>query len=226
MLVTLKKIIKWAKFSLLARQRRIRFGQRCQIGFHSEFEGGNVILDGTTFNGTMGYGSYLGERCRIDGAIGRYCSISADVATIAGNHPVSEFISTHPAFYSLKQQAGFTYAQSQLFEEYVFADPAKGYGVVIGHDVLISYGVRILEGVTIGDGAIVAAGSLVRTNVEPYAIYAGVPAKKIGQRFDDETIRQLLEVRWWDRDENWIRAHAPLFSDIQGFLAACRGEAS
>jgi carbonic anhydrase/acetyltransferase-like protein (isoleucine patch superfamily) len=139
---------------------------------------------------------------------------------------VSEFISTHPAFYSLKQQAGFTYAQSQLFEEYVFADPAKGYGVVIGHDVLISYGVRILEGVTIGDGAIVAAGSLVRTNVEPYAIYAGVPAKKIGQRFDDETIRQLLEVRWWDRDENWIRAHAPLFSDIQGFLAACRGEAS
>ena len=221
MIGTLKWLVKWVKFSILGRRRQIRIGRRCAIGIKSELEGGNTILSGSTFNGRLGYGSYLGENCRIDGSIGRYCSIAAEVATIPGQHPTTGFVSTHPAFYSLKKQAGFTYAQSQLFEEYAFADPAKRYGVVIGHDVLISYGVRILEGVRIGDGAIVAAGSLVRSDVEPFAIYGGVPAKKIGQRFDDEIIRQLMEIRWWDRGVDWIKARAPLFQDIQSFLAAC-----
>ncbi len=225
MLGGLKRLLKWWKFAVLGRSRGIRIGRRCEIGFGSELEGGNRILDDTIFIGRLGYGSYLGERCRINASIGRFCSISAEVATVPGRHPTSGFVSTHPAFYSLKAQAGFTYAKAQLFEEYAYADAARGYGVVIGHDVLISYGVRILEGVSIGDGAILAAGSLVRGDVEPYAIYAGVPARKIGQRFDDDTIRELLALRWWDRSLPWIEAHAGLFPDIQAFLAACRKEA-
>ncbi|MBP1773156.1 MAG: hypothetical protein H6P99_2319 [Holophagaceae bacterium] len=224
MLGLLKHLLKWLKFSVLGRRRGIRIGRRCHLGYRSELEGGNTILGGTTFNGRLGYGSYLGERCHVDGSVGRYCSIAADVVTIPGRHPVSEFVSTHPAFYSLKRQSGFTYVQKQLFDEYAFADPEHSHGVVIGHDVLISYGVRILEGVRIGDGAILAAGALVTADVEPYAIVGGVPAKKIGRRFDEETVRQLLEVRWWDRDPAWIQAHAHLFQDIPAFLAACRSE--
>lgn len=223
MLGLLKKLLKWGKFSLLGRRRGIRIGRRCDISYQSEFEGANSILDGTTFMGKLGYGSYIGENCMIDALVGRYCSISSDVVTIGGKHPTSEFVSTHPAFYSLLKQAGFTYVQSQLFDEHAFADAETQHGVVIGHDVLISYGVKILEGVRVGDGAILAAGSLVRSDVEPYAIYGGVPARKIGQRFDDDTIRQLLEIRWWDRGKDWIQAHAPLFSDLQGFLGACSG---
>lgn len=199
MIDLLKKILKWGKFSLLGRRRGIRIGHRCQIGYQCEFEGGNSILDDTIFMGKLGYGSYIGNSCKISARIGRYCSISSDVVTVMGKHPISECVSTHPAFYSLKKQAGFTYARFQSFAENTYADVEHQYGVVIGHDVLISYGVKILEGVTIGNGAILAAGSLVRSDVEPYAIYAGVPAKKIGQRFDDDTIRQLLEIRWWDR---------------------------
>lgn len=224
MLGVLKGLVKRAKFALLGRRRGIRIGRRCQIGFRSELEGGNTILDGTTFSGRLGYGSYLGENCRIHGAIGRFCSIAAEVATIPGRHPTSGFVSTHPAFYSLQKQAGFTYAQAQLFEERVLADPAGGFGVVIGHDVLISYGVRIIEGVTIGHGAVLAAGALVRSDVEPYAIYGGVPARKLGQRFDDETVRQLLDARWWDRSPAWIEAHAPLFQDAVRLIEACREE--
>jgi len=221
MLGILKRLVKWGKFSLLGRRRGIRIGRGCQIGFRSELEGGNSILRGTTFDGRLGYGSYLGENCHINGSIGRFCSISSEVVTIAGKHPTTGFVSTHPAFYSLQRQAGFTYVQAQRFDEFDFADAERKYGVLIGHDVLISHGVRILEGVTIGDGAIIAAGSLVRSNIEPYAIYAGVPAKKVGQRFDDGTIQRLLEIRWWEQDQDWIRAHAHLFSDIQPFLAAC-----
>jgi acetyltransferase-like isoleucine patch superfamily enzyme len=226
MLGTLKKLVKWAKFALLARRRRIRIGRGCAISFGSELEGGNTILDGTTFLGRLGYGSYVGEHCLIDAVVGRYCSISSHVVTVPGRHPISEFVSTHPAFYSLAQQAGFTYVADQRFDEHAPADRAGGHGVVIGHDVLISYGVRILEGVTIGDGAVLAAGALVRSDVEPYAIYGGVPARKIGQRFDDETIRRLLEIRWWDRDEAWIRARASLFGDVPRFLEACGENAS
>ncbi len=58
--------------------------------------------------------------------------------------------------------------------------------VVIGDDVWVGYGAIILSGVTIGEGSIIAAGSLVTKDVEPYSIYAGVPAKRMGDRFATE----------------------------------------
>ncbi|MEP7277990.1 MAG: DapH/DapD/GlmU-related protein, partial [Bacteroidota bacterium] len=57
---------------------------------------------------------------------------------------------------------------------------------VIEDDVWIGYGSTILSGVKIGRGSIIAAGSLVTKDVLPYSIYAGVPAKKIKNRFDNE----------------------------------------
>ena len=54
--------------------------------------------------------------------------------------------------------------------------------VVIGADVWLGVRAVILMGVTIGDGAVVGAGAVVTKDVAPYAIVAGVPARKIGQR--------------------------------------------
>jgi hypothetical protein len=42
--------------------------------------------------------------------------------------------------------------------------------------------VTILAGVTIGTGSVIGAGAVVNKNVPPYCIYAGIPAKKIGER--------------------------------------------
>lgn len=58
----------------------------------------------------------------------------------------------------------------------------------VGQDVWIGYGSIILSGVTIGRGAIIGAGSVVTHDVAPYAIVAGVPAKLIKMRFDQEEI--------------------------------------
>jgi len=58
----------------------------------------------------------------------------------------------------------------------------------VGQDVWIGYGSIILSGVTIGRGAIIGAGSVVTHDVVPYAIVAGVPAKLIKMRFDQEEI--------------------------------------
>jgi acetyltransferase-like isoleucine patch superfamily enzyme len=54
--------------------------------------------------------------------------------------------------------------------------------VTIEEDAWVRANVTVLKGVTIGRGAIIAAGAVVTKNVEPYAIYAGIPAQKISQR--------------------------------------------
>lgn len=61
----------------------------------------------------------------------------------------------------------------------------RGGDVIIGNRVWIAYRAIILPGVTIGDGAVVGAGAVVTKNVEPYAIVAGNPARKIGERNRD-----------------------------------------
>lgn len=54
--------------------------------------------------------------------------------------------------------------------------------VSIADDVWIGMNCTILPGVTIGRGAIVAAGAVVRSDVAPFAIVGGVPAREIGRR--------------------------------------------
>jgi maltose O-acetyltransferase len=61
-----------------------------------------------------------------------------------------------------------------------FAD--LGGEVVIGDRVWIAYRAIILPGVRIGEGAVVAAGSVVASDVEPFQIVAGAPARPVGTR--------------------------------------------
>jgi len=70
--------------------------------------------------------------------------------------------------------------------------------IIIGNDVWIGYEAVIMQGVTIGDGAIIGTRAVVTNNVAPYTIVGGIPAKKIRKRFDDETIKKLQDMRWWD----------------------------
>ncbi|MEI8287855.1 MAG: acyltransferase [Verrucomicrobiota bacterium] len=64
-----------------------------------------------------------------------------------------------------------------------FAD--RGGDVVIGNRVWIGYGALIMPGIKIGDGAVVGANSVVTRDVEPFAIVAGNPARKLGARNPD-----------------------------------------
>ena len=68
----------------------------------------------------------------------------------------------------------------------------------IGNDVWIGANAIILPGVKICDGVVVAAGAVVTHDIEPYAIVGGIPAKLIKKRFDDEMIKKLLKIAWWE----------------------------
>jgi len=70
----------------------------------------------------------------------------------------------------------------------------------------------ILSGVNIGNGAVVGAGSVVTKDIPSYAIAAGNPAKIIKFRFNDNIISQLEEIKWWDWDEDKIKANHLFFS--------------
>ena len=77
--------------------------------------------------------------------------------------------------------------------------------IVIGNDVWIGYEAVILAGVTIGDGAVIGSRAVVTKDVPPYTIVGGVPAKTIRRRFDEDTVEELLGLRWWDWPEEVIR---------------------
>jgi acetyltransferase-like isoleucine patch superfamily enzyme len=69
-------------------------------------------------------------------------------------------------------------------------DPIRQKEVHVGKDVWIGFGAILLTGVKIGRGAVVAAGSVVASDIDPYAIVAGIPARKIGERFTSEQIEK------------------------------------
>ena len=81
--------------------------------------------------------------------------------------------------------------------------------IVIGNDVWIGYEAVIMAGVHIGNGAIIAARAVVTKDVPPYTIVGGVPARPIRKRFDEEVIRKLETLKWWNWSPDKIRKHLP-----------------
>lgn len=59
--------------------------------------------------------------------------------------------------------------------------PSRG-GIVIEDDVWLGANVVVLDGAHIATGCVIAAGAVVRGKLEPYGIYAGVPAARVGER--------------------------------------------
>lgn len=75
------------------------------------------------------------------------------------------------------------YAANHAFDLPDLLIAAQGHSpaedLVIEDDVWIGAGAIILPGVRIGRHSVVAAGSVVTKSIEPFSVYAGIPARKI-----------------------------------------------
>jgi acetyltransferase-like isoleucine patch superfamily enzyme len=165
----------------------------------------------------IGRGTYGGAKILTwgEGAvfrIGAFCSIATDVKIFLGGEHRVDWATTYPFNRLWESGAGIS------------GHPGTKGDVVIGNDVWIGTEAMIMSGVTIGDGAVVAARSMVTKDIEPYAIYGGNPARLIKKRFDEETVRSLLEIEWWNFSDDKIETLLPLMlsTDLAAFIVAAR----
>ena len=140
--------------------------------------------------------------------IGKFCSIACGAKFIfnSANHTLSS-VSTYP-FPIFFEEWGLN------IKDVAAAWDNKG-DIIIGNDVWIGYEAVITAGVTVGDGAIIGTRAVVTKDVPPYTIVGGVPAKPIRKRFDNETLDELLKIRWWDWQEEKIARN------IQAIQSGC-----
>jgi acetyltransferase-like isoleucine patch superfamily enzyme len=192
---------------LLARKRQFRdsivssplvsggavLGHGCGISRNVEIAAGVQIGDYTYVNA----GSIIAS-----GRIGKYCSIGYFCQVGMPEHPLS-YMSTSPRLYG----GGNLFGLPGCWDNY--RRPPS-----IGNDVWIASHVVVLQGVKIGDGAVIGAGAVVTKDVEPYAIYCGVPARLVRKRFSDDDINARLGWHWWDSSEDDLQEHSEAFRTV------------
>lgn len=134
--------------------------------------------------------------------IGKHSQIECD-AQIGDNVILANFVSFVGRYDHNYQQVGkpIAYAERIINSDYKW----KGLDskIIVQDDVWIGLGSIVLSGVTIGEGSVIAAGSVVTKDVPPYSIAAGVPARKIRDRFDTaEDLEKHLQIIAQKKIEN------------------------
>lgn len=162
----------------------------------TEFENNNVLFNYPEFGDKL--------------IIGKFCAIASGTQFLMGaaNHRLNS-VSTYPFHVFGKAWAENTPIHLKEL-------PHKG-NTVVGNDVWFGRDCFIMPGVKIGDGAIIGAKSVVAKDVPPYAVVCGNPARVVKMRFDSELIAMLLQLKWWDFDEEKLLTFLPLLcsSDTQ-----------
>lgn len=157
----------------------------------------------------IGKYSYIGNNSfLVNTQLGNYCSV-ADKCSIGGAmHPIDR-VSSSPVFHEGRN------ILKKNFSNLPFLDTPK---TIIENDVWIGMGVYIKAGTTIHTGAVIGMGSVVTKDVPAYEIWAGNPAKKIRDRFDERTKERLLDSQWWDLPDDKIQLYSEKFDDVEEFL--------
>ncbi len=166
----------------------------------------NIIVGDFTYFADSDFEAHVTHHYNFIGdklIIGKFCQIAAGVEFVmnGANHQLNA-ATTYP-FYIFGCWNHDTPQASQM--------PLKG-DTVIGNDVWIGQNVTILPGVHVGDGAVIGLNSTVASDLEPYCVYAGNPARLIRRRFDEELTELLLRFRWWDKSIDEINSLIPILT--------------
>ncbi|MEP1488770.1 MAG: CatB-related O-acetyltransferase [Algibacter sp.] len=141
--------------------------------------------------------------------IGNYCSIANNVNFIMdeGHHMQSQ-ITNYPLSKRITTEFSLDTKNKKQKE-----------GIIIGNDVWIGMGAYIMPGIKIGNGAIIATNAVVTSDVLDYAVVGGSPAKLIRMKHDENIIKQLNQIAWWNWDEKRITVHInDFYLSIEQFI--------
>lgn len=215
----IKKILaKLAPTILTANQ----YAQNAKLEIHPTVKLRQAYLSGTI---KIGEGSKIIDGVKIISKssveIGRYSSLNGpgmDIHSLIHKVEIGSFCSiargvTIQEFNHRTDRISTYYFSKNIFNESIRNDVVSKGNIVIKNDVWIGVNAIILAGVTIGNGAVVAAYSVVTKDVPDYAIVAGTPAKVIKMRFNDEIVKNLLQVKWWDWSLEKIHKNKSLFTE-------------
>ena len=137
--------------------------------------------------------------------IGKYCAIANGINIITLNHDYN-----FPAIQGTFYKKFFNNSHPGCLLEPPNKERTKG-DVIIGNDVWIGEDVFISSGVTIGDGCCIGAKSVITRNLPPYSICVGSPCKVVKKRYNDNIIDFLLQIRWWDWNDEKIKNNKDFF---------------
>jgi len=146
--------------------------------------------------------------------IGAFCSIADNVTIFLGRNHRIDWITTYP----------FGHSAIDIFDKFDGKGHPKSNGdVVIGNDVWIGSNVTIMSGIKIGDGAVVSANSHVVENVKPYSVVGGNPSQFYFFRFNVNIINKLLEIKWWNFEDDIINDLSPILcsNNFDEFFRLC-----
>ncbi len=205
----LRWVLLWIKLTFKYRGKHLNLEYLCEVSGCQFSEYNTIRKYARVRDSSFGSYSYVSRETQVyHASVGKFTCIGPQVIIGPGEHP-TEFVSSHPIFYSTMGQSNPVIVEENLFEEFPRTH--------IGNDVWIGARAVIRTGITIGDGAIIASGAVVVQDVAPYSIVGGVPAKPIRYRFSEEEIKAIRATRWWDKDLKWLQAHKEAFGDIQAF---------
>ncbi len=200
-----KHTVSLLKKSLLkscfqAKYPNCRLFDNVEIDKESTLSNYNVLFSNVkVMSSSIGAHSYLQANSIVSNTdVGKFCSIAMNTYIGLPQHALSCF-STHPAFYLKNTPLAKTFSDIDNFETFKRTH--------IGNDVWIGHGALIMSGISIGHGAVIGAGAVVTKDVPDYAVVIGVPATVIKFRFDNETIKYLLEFKWWDKEDDWLQSN-------------------
>lgn len=203
----------------LEREARVLKSPYIRLGAGAKIIKSNIIdhltIDTDSCINKCDIGQYFGLGCFsyvANTEIGRYCTFGARVSIGAFSHPTN-WLSIHEFQY---RDTANIYGSSILDGGVNIAPPNATTN--IGCDVWIGDNACVRAGVSLGHGAIVGLGAVVVTDVPPYAIVVGNPARILRYRFSKEIIASLVRLQWWELEMTYLKGID--FSDVNGAMAA------